>query len=207
MGLLGPNKSGKTTLLRAIGDHIPYQGHIRLNGRSVSDWSDRSRVRKALSIVDLEGFSSRFVLSLSGGELQRVFLAQALVQEANLLLLDESTAHLDVHYHFTFMEQVQALVQNGRTVLAVFHDLELAARCADRLLVLDEGRLVAGGAAADVLTPTCIAEVFGMRARTHHQPDGRLRIDYLGPICEQEKGPENGESELDVVSLVSEDTG
>lgn len=143
---------------------------------------DRQLVRQALSMVDLEGFAGRSVLSLSGGEMQRVFLAQALVQESDLLLLDEPTSHLDVHYQFTFMEQVQALVERGRTVLAVFHDLELAARYADRLLVLDRGTLVSRGAPGSVLTRQCIATVFGMRARTNRRGDGTLRIEYLGPV-------------------------
>ena len=143
---------------------------------------DRSLVREALSMVDLEGFADRSVLSLSGGEMQRVFLAQALVQEADLLLLDEPTSHLDVHYQFAFMKQVQTLVEGGRTVLAVFHDLELAARYADRLLVLQEGALVSHGRPASVLTPACMAEVFGMEARTERRDDGTLRIEYVGPV-------------------------
>ena len=145
--------------------------------------SDRERVRRALARVDLDGFASRSVLSLSGGEMQRVFLAQALVQDAELLLLDEPTAHLDVHYQFSFMEQVQGQVAEGRTVLAVGHDLELAARYADRLLLLDEGALVAEGPPASVLTPDRLAEVFGMRAELDRHPDGTLRIDYLGPVA------------------------
>ena len=150
---------------------------------------DRRRVRSALSRVDLEGFATRSVLSLSGGELQRVFLAQALVQEADLLLLDEPTSHLDVHYQFSFMEQVRALVREGRTVLTVFHDLELAAQHAERLLVLQEGRLVDDGAPAAVLTPACIADVFGMKARVERHPDRGLRIDYLAPVGEQAPAP------------------
>ncbi|MFB6272983.1 MAG: ABC transporter ATP-binding protein [Salinibacter sp.] len=145
--------------------------------------SDRERVRAALARVDLEGFGARSVLSLSGGEMQRVFLAQALVQDADLLLLDEPTAHLDVHYQFSFMEQVRAQVADGRTVLAVGHDLELAARYADRLLLLDGGELQAEGAPASVLTPDRIAEVFGMRVARDRHPDGSLRIDYLGPVA------------------------
>jgi iron complex transport system ATP-binding protein len=145
--------------------------------------SDRERVRGALARVDLDGFASRSVLSLSGGEMQRVFLAQALVQDAELLLLDEPTAHLDVHYQFSFMEQVRGQAAEGRTVLAVGHDLELAARYADRLLLLDEGALVAEGPPASVLTPDRIAEVFGMRAELDRHPDGTLRIDYLGPVA------------------------
>ncbi len=155
----------------------PHRGWLESYQRS-----DRDRVQEALAQVDLEGFASRSVLSLSGGEMQRVFLAQALVQETELLLLDEPTAHLDVHYQFSFMQQVHAQVTEGRTVLAVFHDLELAARYADRLLVLKDGRLWASGPPTAVLTPECIAEVFGMRAQIDQRPDGTLRIDYVGPV-------------------------
>lgn len=146
--------------------------------------ADRTRVRSALARVDLKGFAGRSVMSLSGGELQRVFLAQALVQEADLLLLDEPTSHLDVHYQFSFMEQVRALVAEGRSVLTVFHDLELAARHAERLLVLKEGRLVEDGPPDEVLTPDFIADVFGMKARVERPTAGRLRIEYLAPVRE-----------------------
>jgi len=174
----------------------PQRGWLQAYG---SD--DRALVQEALSRVDLDGFASRSVLSLSGGEMQRVFLAQALVQEADLLMLDEPTSHLDVHYQYSFMDQVQNLVCGGRTVLAVFHDLELAARYADRLLVLHEGRLVANGAPGEVLTPTCIADVFGMHARIEHRSDGTPRIEYLAPISE--RANENLEEEARVPSAVS----
>ncbi len=144
--------------------------------------ADRERVRDALAQVDLEGFAARSVLSLSGGEMQRVFLAQALVQEADLLLLDEPTAHLDVQYQFSFLEQVRTQAAAGRTVLAVGHDLELAARYADRLLLLDDGTLRAAGPPEAVLTPARIAEVFGVRADLSRRPDGTLRIDYRGAV-------------------------
>jgi len=144
--------------------------------------SDRERVREALARVDLEDFGDRSVLSLSGGEMQRVFLAQALVQEADLLLLDEPTAHLDVHYQFSFLDQVRTQAKMGRTVLAVGHDLELAARYADRLLLLNDGRLQAQGPPASVLTQERIATVFGMQVALGQHPDGTLRVDYLGPV-------------------------
>ena len=142
---------------------------------------DRARAREALSWVDLAGLAERSVLSLSGGERQRVLLAQALTQEAELLLLDEPTAHLDVHYQFELMERVRALVDAGRTVLSVFHDLEFAARHADWLVLLRHGQLVAVGAPGDVLTEERIASVFQMRARVSSGSAGGLRIDYLGP--------------------------
>lgn len=149
---------------------------------------DLSLVRAALSRVDLEGFADRSVLSLSGGELQRVFLAQALVQEAGLLLLDEPTAHLDVHYQFAFMEQIRSLVREGRTVVTVFHDLELAARYAERLLVLHRGTLVDDGAPEDVLTPECVADVFGMKARIERRAAG-LSIEYVAPVSSALSSP------------------
>ena len=156
----------------------PHRGWLEAYRRA-----DRDRVREALARVDLEGFATRSVLSLSGGEMQRVFLAQALVQDADLLLLDEPTAHLDVQYQFAFMEQVRAQVASGRTVLAVGHDLELAARYADRLLLFADGRLRAAGPPGTVLTPGRIAEIFGMRVDLGRRPDGTLRIDYQGPVA------------------------
>lgn len=143
---------------------------------------DRALLARALAGVELSGFADRSVLSLSGGELQRVFLAQAFVQEADLLLLDEPTAHLDVHHQFEFMEHVRGLVAAGRTVLAVFHDLELAARYADRLVVLREGHVAAAGTPAEVLTEALIASVFRMQAACTPADDGTLRIHYHGPI-------------------------
>lgn len=144
--------------------------------------ADRDRVREALATVDLDGCADRSVLSLSGGERQRVFLAQALVQDADLLLLDEPTSHLDVHYQFSFMDRIQAQVERGRTVLAVFHDLDLAARYADRLLVLSDGRLVADGPPQSVLTPERIASVFRIRADVVDTADGSPHIVYRGPV-------------------------
>lgn len=143
---------------------------------------DLSRVERALERVDLVGFHDRSVLTLSGGELQRVFLAQALVQEADVLLLDEPTAHLDVHYQFEFMDLVRELVSRGRTAVAVFHDLEIAARYAHDVIVLSEGRIAAAGDPFLVLTKALIADVFRMDASLHPSDDGTLRIEYIGPI-------------------------
>lgn len=147
---------------------------------------DRHRVQAALERVGLEGFTSRSALSLSGGELQRAFLAQALVQEADVLLLDEPTAHLDVHFQYEMMDVVRHLVDNGRTVVAVFHDLTLAARYADQLLVLSDGRLAESGPPRTVLTEATIAAIFRMRARVEHLDAGRLHIHYLDPIPRHE---------------------
>lgn len=142
---------------------------------------DREHVRAALDDVDLGGFADRSLGALSGGEQQRVLLAQALVQEADILLLDEPTAHLDVHHQFDGMDRVAALTPR-RTVVAAFHDLAFAARYADRLLVLDRGRLVADGPPRDVLTPDLLRAVFRMDAELLDGPGGTLEIRYLAPV-------------------------
>lgn len=142
---------------------------------------DRGCVQDALERVGMTRYAEASVLALSGGERQRALLAQALVQDAMLLLLDEPTTHLDVHFQYAFLEQVRGLVDEGRTLLVVFHDLQLAARFADRLLVLDGGQLVADGAPTDVLTRDLLGRVFGMAARVRHDSGG-LQIQYEGPV-------------------------
>ena len=144
--------------------------------------SDQERVVQALARVDMDGFAQRSVLSLSGGERQRVFLAQALAQESPLLLLDEPTTHLDVHHQFEFLNLVRDLVDAGRTAIAVFHDIELAARYADHLIVLKQGRIAADGPPQEVLTEALLASVFRMQARLNTTENGALRIEYLMPV-------------------------
>jgi len=136
---------------------------------------DRKRVQEALKQVELAKFKHRTIHSLSGGELQRAFLAQALVQETPLLLLDEPTTHLDIHHQFTFM-------QTAQTVLCVFHDLNLAARFADHLLVLHQGRLVTQGPPKTVLTSHLLENVFRMQAKIQHLDRGLINILYLSPV-------------------------
>lgn len=143
--------------------------------------ADREHIRTALDTADLSDFAARSVGALSGGEQQRVLLAQALAQEADILLLDEPTAHLDVHHQFDGMDRVAALAPR-RTVVAAFHDLAFAARYADRLLVLDRGRLVAEGSPRAVLTPDLIRSVFRMEAELIDAPGDLLEIRYLSPV-------------------------
>jgi iron complex transport system ATP-binding protein len=143
---------------------------------------DRGLVRDTLDRLNLAGYGRRYVTSLSGGELQRVILAQALVQETEVLLLDEPTAHLDVYHQYDFLEHVRRLVvDRGRTIVAVFHDLEQAARYAQRLIVLDSGRVVAAGTTRNVLDNDLIARVFHMEARLSLERDVP-RITYLRPL-------------------------
>ncbi len=146
---------------------------------------DHARVVEALDALDLAAMADRPVTQLSGGEQQRVLLAQALAQDAPLLLLDEPTAHLDVRHQLDLLARVRALADDGRTVVAALHDLELAARFADRLWVLADGRLAADGPPADVLTPALLRRAFGVDAEVEPEPDG-LRVRYLRPVGQAE---------------------
>jgi iron complex transport system ATP-binding protein len=143
--------------------------------------ADRAAVAAALAAADLTALAGRSVRRLSGGEQQRVLLAQALAQDTPALLLDEPTAHLDVRHQLDLLGRVRALADAGRTVVAALHDLERAAAFAGRLVVLDAGHLVADGPPADVLTEALLARVFGVRAAPEPTAEG-LRIRYFGTV-------------------------
>lgn len=136
----------------------PHKGW--LEGESSAD---REKVEEVLSQLDLKDFAHRHIPSLSGGERQRVLLAQALVQDTPLLLLDEPTSHLDIYHQFDLLKRIRRLVDEGKTALVVFHDLSLAARFTDRLMVLKNGQLVKHGATREVLSASLIEDVFNMK--------------------------------------------
>ena len=121
-------------------------------------------VARALSATATEQFAGRAVTSLSGGERARVALARALATEAAILLADEPTMSLDPRHQLTVMDLFRRAARAGSTVLVVLHDLTLAARFADRVLVMADGRLVADGNPRTVLSPSLIADVFGVEA-------------------------------------------
>jgi iron complex transport system ATP-binding protein len=126
---------------------------------------------------------------LSGGERQRVLLAQALAQDAPVLLLDEPTTHLDLRHVVAILATVRALAAEGRAILAVFHDLNLAAGVCDRLLALDAGRVVAAGLPDEVLTPGFIRAVYGIESEVvPHVATGRPTV-VLAPAGARVAGP------------------
>lgn len=120
------------------------------------------RVAAALQLVDARQFADRPVTRLSGGELRRVQLARLLVGEAPLLVADEPTAALDIRHQLQLMHCFRRQADAGRTVVLALHDLPLAARFCDRILLLQGGRLVAQGAPQDVFTPALIGDVYGV---------------------------------------------
>jgi iron complex transport system ATP-binding protein len=134
--------------------------YARLGPLAAPSRADRLAVQAALERCDVAGLARRPVDSLSGGEWQRVRLARALAQEPRALVLDEPTASLDVRHEMELLELVRRLVDGGMAGLIITHQLNLAARFADRMLLLDRGRMAAEGTPVEVLTRETLARVF-----------------------------------------------
>jgi len=136
----------------------PRQGLLALPDRF-----DRGAVEGALEACDLGHLASRRLDTLSGGERRRVFFARALAQEPRVLLLDEPTAFLDLAHQVAAMRMAQLAARGGLCVVAVLHDLNLAAAACDRLVVLASGRVVAEGKPAEVLTAERVRDVWSVQ--------------------------------------------
>jgi iron complex transport system ATP-binding protein len=125
---------------------------------------DRTAVAHAMEITGTKDFANRIVTTLSGGERARVALARVLATEAKIVLADEPIMSLDPRHQFVVMDVLRHAAQAGGAVLAVVHDLALAARYATRVLVLEKGRIVTDDKPAHALSPERIAAIFGVEA-------------------------------------------
>ncbi|MGY2085466.1 ABC transporter ATP-binding protein [Blastococcus sp. SYSU DS0539] len=151
--------------LVARGRH-PHQSWLR-------QWSrdDEAVVTEALSWTSMAELADRPVDALSGGQRQRAWISMALAQGTDLLLLDEPTTYLDLAHQIDVLDLVGRLhAERGRTVVVVLHDLNLAARYAQRLVAMKDGALVASGTPAEVLTEELLADVFELEARVITDP-------------------------------------
>ncbi|MFJ5813687.1 ABC transporter ATP-binding protein [Streptomyces sp. NPDC093108] len=166
----GAGAGGLTVAETVALGRTPHHGVL---GRD--DEGDRRAVAEAMESCGITPLADRDLPSLSGGERQRVLLARALAQAPELLVLDELTNHLDIRARFELLGLIR---KTGVTTLAVLHDLDLAARFCDRLVVLHHGRAVIAGPVLDALTPRLLHEVFGVRARAERHPDGVIRVTY-----------------------------
>ncbi len=206
VSLVGPNGSGKTTVLKAMSRLLPLKsGYVYLDGmdinkqctrkiakkmavlsqhnvippdftveelvsygrvphRGLLEWSgakDKKIVEWAMCQTGIESFSARKVNTLSGGERQKVWIAMALAQEPDILLLDEPTTFLDICHQLEVMELVRKLnLEYKITVLMVLHDLNQAAKYSQRMIALKNGRIVADGSPDQVLTENFLEEVY-----------------------------------------------
>ncbi|MFP7364854.1 ABC transporter ATP-binding protein [Corynebacterium callunae] len=135
----------------------PYQSLIQ-------QWreSDADAVAQALAATRLTELSARLVDELSGGQRQRVWVAMLLAQQTPIMLLDEPTTFLDIAHQYELLELLRAFNHAGKTIVTVLHDLNQAARYADHLIVMKEGRIITTGSPHEVITAELISEVFGL---------------------------------------------
>ncbi|AEE47340.1 ABC transporter ATP-binding protein [Cellulomonas fimi] len=144
----------------------PHQGILR-------QWSpaDARAVAAALAATEVTDLRDRYVSDLSGGQRQRVWLAMALAQETDLLLLDEPTTYLDIAHQVEVMDLCARLHEEGRTLVAVLHDLNQAARYATHLVAMRDGVIVAQGPPQEVVTAETVRDVFGLACRVVPDPE------------------------------------
>ena len=166
--------------------HVPFPfrvGELVLMGRAphqplvgLESASDVELALEALERLGIGHLADRSITTLSGGERQLVLFARALVQDPGVLLLDEPTAFLDLKHRVEVLREVRAFARSGRAALVVSHDLSLAARSCDRVVLLGSGGVAAVGPPVDVLTPENLRMAFGIEALAFSGPDGQLVV-------------------------------
>jgi len=207
LSVIGPNGCGKTTLLKAVANLLPFRGDIEIGGKSVKKMKnreislkiamlsqtagiyfsynvydtvmmgrylhikdkllglpseeDRAYVMRCLETVDLVGEKDREITRLSGGQLQRVFLARTLAQEPEIILLDEPTNHLDLKYQIELVEYLKKwAIENNRVVIGVLHDINLAMRLSENIMVMKNGEIRACGKTSEIITDSLLESVY-----------------------------------------------
>lgn len=217
VGLLGPNGTGKTTLMGVLtGDLEPATGQVMIAGKNIGDYKRRelAQVRSvmpqisdfpfsylardivamgracwgtspaeddamidlALERAEVVELADRDITQLSGGERARVTFARVLAQQGTLMFLDEPTAALDISHQERTMAHCVEESRNGAAVVAVLHDIQLAAAYCDRIVLLDQGRVAATGTPPEVLTSELLTQVYNWPIRVHRFDDGTLAI-------------------------------
>ncbi len=178
---IAPYTHSFTSLELVLMGRYPHLGRFQIESES-----DRDIARSAMALTETEKLSDRTLDTLSGGERQRVFVSRALAQKPRVLLLDEPTSNLDILHQLKVLGLVRRLVDTGLTAIAAIHDLHLAARYCDLLVLLSGGRVAATGTPEQVLSPENIESAFGVRSAVYRdERTGSLAISLIGPADEQ----------------------
>jgi iron complex transport system ATP-binding protein len=166
--------------------HVPFPfrvGELVLMGRAphqpligLESEHDAELAHEALERLGIGSLEDRSITTLSGGERQLVLFARALVQDPYVLLLDEPTAFLDLKHRVEVLREVRAFTESGGAALVVSHDLSLASRFCDRVVILKSGQLVAEGPPSEVVTAENLREAFEIEAQIFEGPDGQLVV-------------------------------
>lgn len=134
-----------------------------------SSEKDTEKVLKTLQMLNIEELAMRDINELSGGQQQKVFIARALTQEPDVLLLDEPTSNLDIKHQLEVMEIIKSIVREKEiSAIMAIHDLNLASRYADRIIMMTDGEIFSAGDSVSVLTPESIKRVYGVEAEVHN---------------------------------------
>ena len=167
-----------TALETVLMGRYPHLGRFELEGKR-----DRRLARKAMKRTETSRFENRQLDRLSGGEIQRVVLARALVQQAGIILLDEPSSALDLRHRLSIMETLRQEIEMRRVAVVVaLHDVALAGRYCDRLVLMSEGAVDSVGLPADVLTSENLKRVFGVETRVQADPEtGSPQVWLIGP--------------------------
>ncbi|MBU9825475.1 Fe(3+) dicitrate ABC transporter ATP-binding protein FecE [Rahnella perminowiae] len=131
---------------------------------------DKAIVERAMQETNITALADKRVSELSGGQRQRVFLAMVLAQDTPLVLLDEPTTYLDISHQVELMSLLRSQNQQGKTLVAVLHDLNQASRYCDYLVMMAEGNIIAQGTPEEVMTPALLAQVFDIDAQIYPEP-------------------------------------